>query len=71
MILAGIDDMVINKVPQDLKDGLSVAEAFWTGRGRKERAQSWATNVDIHDPITGSLILRVRGLEHVKLDVEK
>jgi acyl transferase domain-containing protein len=71
MILARIDDMVINKVPRDLHDGLSVAEAIWTGRGRKEKSQSWATNVDIHDPSTGALFLRVRGLEHVRLDVEE
>lgn len=70
MILARIDDMVINAVPRDLGDGLSVAEARWTGRGRKDKSQSWATDVDIHDPSTGSLFLRVRGLEHVRLDVE-
>lgn len=71
MILSRIDDMVINKVPRDLHDGLSIAEAKWTGRGRKEKSQSWATNVDIHDPATGALFLRVRGLEHVRLDVEE
>ncbi|KAF2993299.1 putative PKS-like protein biosynthetic cluster, partial [Neopestalotiopsis sp. 37M] len=69
MILASIDDMVINTVPRDLGDGLSVANAVWTGRGRKDKSQSWASNVDIHDPQTGSLFLRVRGLEHVRLDV--
>ncbi|KAI8932187.1 hypothetical protein NX059_011067 [Plenodomus lindquistii] len=71
MILSRIQDMVINKVPDSLHDGLSLAEAKWTGRGRKEKSQSWATNVDIHDSTTGALFLRVRGLEHVRLDVEE
>ncbi|KAH6842948.1 hypothetical protein B0I37DRAFT_436915 [Chaetomium sp. MPI-CAGE-AT-0009] len=71
MILARVDEMVINAVPRQLADGLSVAEAVWTGRGRKDKSQSWATNVDIHDPDTGGLFLRVRGLEHIRLDVEE
>lgn len=71
MILSHIDDMVINKVPYHLHEGLSVAEAIWTGRGRREKSQSWATNVNIHDPITGAIFLRVRGLRHVRLDVEE
>ncbi|KAI8944015.1 hypothetical protein F4801DRAFT_601226 [Xylaria longipes] len=63
--------MVINCVPRQLQDGLSVAEAVWTGRGRKEVVESWLTNVAIHDPTTGGLYVRCRGLHHVRLDVDQ
>lgn len=71
IILSQIDDMVVNRVPQGLKDGLSVAEAVWTGRGRKEHVQSWSTNVAVHDPDSGALYVRFRGLNYVRLDVEE
>lgn len=71
IILSHIDDMVINRVPHQLKDGLSVAEAVWTGRGREELVDSWSTNVSIHDPDTGGLFVRFRGLNYVRLDVEQ
>ncbi|KAK3328393.1 hypothetical protein B0T19DRAFT_357739 [Cercophora scortea] len=71
IILSQIDDMVVNRVPRQLKDGLSVAEAVWTGRGRKEHVQSWSTNVKIHDPESGALFVRFRGLNYVRLDVEE
>ncbi|KAI4865388.1 hypothetical protein F4820DRAFT_469755 [Hypoxylon rubiginosum] len=71
IILSQIDDMVINRVPHQLKDGLSVAEAVWTGRGREEYVDSWSTNVSIHDPDSGALFVRFRGLNYVRLDVEQ
>ncbi|CAJ2514330.1 Uu.00g024490.m01.CDS01 [Anthostomella pinea] len=71
IILSEIDDMVVNRVPRQLKDGLSVAEAVWTGRGREELVQSWSTNVAVHDPDSGALYVRFRGLNYVRLDVEE
>ncbi|KAK1988407.1 hypothetical protein LZ30DRAFT_766139 [Colletotrichum cereale] len=71
IILSQIDDMVVNRVPRQLKDGLSAAEAVWTGRGRKEHVQSWSTNVSVHDPESGALYVRFRGLNYVRLDVEE
>lgn len=63
--------MVVSRVPQDLKDGLSVAEAVWTGRGRKEHIQSWSADMAFHDPKSGTLYVRFRGLNYVLLDVEE
>ncbi|KAI1361469.1 hypothetical protein F5Y08DRAFT_17956 [Xylaria arbuscula] len=71
IILSAIDDMVVNQVPGQLRDGLSVAEAVWTGRGRKQVVESWLTNVAIHDPSTGGLYVRFRGLRYVALDVDR
>lgn len=71
IILSQIDDMVINRVPHQLHDGLSLAEAVWTGRGRPESVQSWSTNVAVHDPDSGALYVRFRGLNYVRLDVEE
>ncbi|KAK4223155.1 hypothetical protein QBC38DRAFT_58577 [Podospora fimiseda] len=71
MIPALVDDMVINKMPKGLLEGLSVAESVYTGRGRKDLAKSWIANVGIHDPTTGALILRVKGLNYIRLDVDE
>ncbi|KAK3985842.1 hypothetical protein QBC44DRAFT_403752 [Cladorrhinum sp. PSN332] len=71
MIPALVDDMVINKMPRNLVEGLSIAESVYTGRGRKDLAKSWIANVGIHDPTTGELILRVKGLNYIRLDVDE
>lgn len=71
MIPALVDDMVINKMPKYIAKGLSVAESIYTGRGRKDVARSWIANIAIHDPNTGALLLRVRGLNCIRLDVDE
>lgn len=71
MIPALVDDMVINKMPRSIHEALSVAESVYTGRGRKDVAKSWTANVAIHDPESGALIMRVRGLNYIRLDVDE
>ncbi|KAI0441390.1 putative polyketide synthase [Xylaria telfairii] len=71
MIPALVDDMVINKMPRDVAKGLSVAESIYTGRGRKDVAKSWTANIAIHNPDSGELLIRVRGLNYIRLDVDK
>ncbi|KAI0473335.1 putative polyketide synthase [Xylariaceae sp. FL0804] len=71
MIPALVDDMIINKMPKDMAEGLSVAESVYTGRGRRDVAKSWTANVAVHDPQTGALLLRVRGLNYIRLDVDE
>ncbi|TGO19734.1 hypothetical protein BPAE_0334g00010 [Botrytis paeoniae] len=71
MIPALVDDMVVNKMPRDLYEGLTVAESIYTGRGRKDIAKSWTANVAVHDPNTGALILQVKGLNYIRLDVDE
>ncbi|KAI3329679.1 putative polyketide synthase [Ustulina deusta] len=71
MIPALVDDMIINALPKNVAKGLSVAESIYTGRGRKDVARSWTANISIHDPNTGALFLRVRGLNYIRLDVDE
>lgn len=71
MIPALVDEMIVNRIPKDLTEGLSVAESVYTGRGREDVAKSWIANVGIHDPQTGALILRVKGLNYIRLDVDE
>ncbi|KAJ8063559.1 hypothetical protein OCU04_007431 [Sclerotinia nivalis] len=71
MIPASVDDMVVNKMPRNLYEGLTIAESIYTGRGRKDVAKSWIANVAVHDPNTGALILRVKGLNYIRLDVDE
>lgn len=71
MIPALIDDMIVNKMPKNLHEGLSVAESVYTGRGRRDVAKSWIANIGIHDPQSGALLLKITGLNYVRLDVDE
>jgi acyl transferase domain-containing protein len=71
MIPALVDDMVVNKMPKNIPEGLGVAESIYTGRGRPDVARSWIANISIHDPKTGLLIMRVKGLNYIRLDVDE
>ena len=71
MIPAFMEEVVINRVPSDLGRGLSVARSEYTGRGRRDAAQSWAAHVSVHDPENGTLFAHVKGLNYVKLDTHK
>ncbi|KAK4868058.1 hypothetical protein LT330_007256 [Penicillium expansum] len=71
VIPALVDDMIINKIPCNLVEGLSVAESIYTGRGRRDVAKSWTANIAIHHPHTGALLLRLRGLNYIRLDVDE
>ncbi|KAI2478942.1 polyketide synthase 2 [Pyrenophora tritici-repentis] len=44
LVPAQIDDMVINKMPRQLQKGMAAAEATWSGRGRKEKNQTWTAS---------------------------
>lgn len=69
MIPSIIDDFIINKVPAHLGEGLSVAKSVYSGRGRPDQDRSWIANTSVYDPVTGALIMRVTGLNYIKLDV--
>ena len=71
MIPALVDDLVVNKMPKKLHEGLAVAESVYTGRGRRDVAKSWTANIAIHDPETGALLMRVNGLNYIRLDVDE
>ncbi|PQE04373.1 Acyl transferase acyl hydrolase lysophospholipase protein [Rutstroemia sp. NJR-2017a BVV2] len=64
------EDIVINKMAPNIKEGLSLAESVYSGRGRKELHKSWLGNIGIYDPQTGALIMRVKGIAITRLDVE-
>lgn len=69
MIPAIIDEVIINKVPARLHEGLSSANSFYSGRGRLDLDKSWKANTSVYDSKTGALVVRVTGLNYVKLDV--
>ena len=71
MIPALVDDLIINKMSRNMYEGLSNAESVYTGRGRMDLAKSWIANVTIHDPKSGALIMRVKGLNYIRLDVDE
>lgn len=66
-----VDEMIVNKMPKGMTEGLAVAESIYTGRGRKDVAKSWVANINIYDPATGAPILKVKGLNYVKLDTDE
>ncbi|KAH6855501.1 hypothetical protein B0I37DRAFT_423972 [Chaetomium sp. MPI-CAGE-AT-0009] len=63
-----LDDIIINKVPKVLQEGLSLAESVFTERGRKDQLKSYYANINVYDPETGALFVRVRGMHVTKLD---
>ncbi|RWA06745.1 hypothetical protein EKO27_g8349 [Xylaria grammica] len=71
MIPALVDDLFINRIPRKVSRGISFAESIYTGRGREDVAKSWAANIAICDPETGALLMKVRGLNYIRLDVDE
>ncbi|KUJ19322.1 KR-domain-containing protein [Mollisia scopiformis] len=69
MIPAIVDDVIINKVPADLNEGLSQATSVYSGRGCPDQDKSWFANTSVYDSKTGILAMRITGLHYVKLDV--
>ncbi len=69
MVPVIIDDLLINKVPKVLQEGLSRAESVFTERGRKDQPKSYSINVSTYDPDSGALFVRTRGLRITKLDL--
>jgi acyl transferase domain-containing protein len=63
-----IDSLIINKVPAQLGEGLSVADSQYSGRGRLDEAKSYFANCSVYDPATGALLVQLSGLRFAKLD---
>lgn len=69
MIPSIIDEVVINRVPSVLHQGRSIATSVYSGRGRLEQDKSWVANSSVYDSETGALVVRIKGLNYIKLDV--
>lgn len=69
MIPGLLDDILINKVPCRLEVGYSRATSVYSGRGRRDQDKSWKANSSVYDSVTGALLVRITGLNYVKLDV--
>lgn len=69
MIPSVIDDILINRVPNNIQEGIATAEAIFTGRGRKEQLKSYFANISLSDPEKGRLLVRVRGMHLTQLDM--
>lgn len=69
MIPALIDDFIINRVRTQLHSGRSRATSVYSGRGRLDLEKSWLANTTVYDLETGQLVMRITGLNYVRLDV--
>ena len=69
MIPSLIDDFIVNKVPAHLHEGLSKATSVYSGRGRLEIEKSWVANTSVYDSESRQLVMRITGLNYIKLDV--
>jgi hypothetical protein len=63
------DDVLVNKVPYHLNEAYSFAKSVYSGRGRPDQDKSWKAYSSVYDSITGALLVRVTGINYVKLDV--
>ncbi|KLU90910.1 hypothetical protein MAPG_09435 [Magnaporthiopsis poae ATCC 64411] len=70
LIPSVLDEVLINRQPNKVlpAQGLAVAEAVFSGRGRRDEAKSYFANVGVHDPDSGELLMRARGIHVTKLD---
>lgn len=69
MIPAMFDDVLVNKVPRQLNEAYSFAKSVYSGRGRPDQDKSWKAYSSIYDSTTGALLVRVTGINYVRLDV--
>lgn len=69
MIPGLLDDVLIHKVPSNLDVAYSHATSVYSGRGRPDQDKSWKANSSVYDSVTGGLLVRISGLNYVKLDV--
>ncbi|KAL8647288.1 MAG: hypothetical protein Q9210_005646 [Variospora velana] len=69
MILALIDDFVINRISTHLNEGRSKATSVYSGRDRMDIEKSWVANTSVWDVDSGQLAMRITGLNYTKLDV--
>ncbi|KAI9688389.1 MAG: Type I Iterative PKS [Bathelium mastoideum] len=63
-----VDSLVVNRVRPTLKEGLSIADSQYSGRGRLEEAKSYFSNCSVYDSDTGALLMQMSGLHFAKLD---
>ncbi|KAL4946450.1 hypothetical protein BDV06DRAFT_234051 [Aspergillus oleicola] len=59
-----LDDIIINRVPAQLQQGLASATSVYSGRGRLDADKSWIANTVVHDSETGSLLVSITGDLH-------
>ncbi len=69
MVPSLLDDLVINKLPSRLNEGRSVASSLYSGRGRLDAEKSWVANTFTYDSESNQLMVRITGLNYIKLDV--
>lgn len=69
MIPGLLDDVLINKIPSNLDMAYSHATSVYSGRGRPDQDKSWKANSSVYNSVTGGLLMRISGLNYVKLDV--
>jgi len=71
LVPATIDDLVIYKKIIGAKEGLSIAESEYTGRGRIEEAKSFFSGCSVFDQSSGKIMLKMEGLRYHELDTGK
>lgn len=71
MVPGTIDEVILNRVPKDVKVGLAIAEAGCTSGSSEYKTADTRCDVSIHDPKTGVLYFQAKGMRYVKIDVEK
>lgn len=69
MVPSEVEEIIINKVPLNVQQGMSLATSDYLGRGRRNAAKNWVANITIADSKTGPILLKVKKLRYTRLDV--
>lgn len=63
------NEAFVNRIPRhQIRQGLVLAQSRYSGRGRPEQAKGIIGDVSSYDAESGALLMKLKGLNYVKLD---
>ncbi|KAK1774693.1 hypothetical protein QBC45DRAFT_337084 [Copromyces sp. CBS 386.78] len=71
MVPGIIGEVILNRVPKDLKVGLAIAKSGCRSGGSEDESKNTRCDISVHDPETGALHFQAKGMTYVKIDVDK
>ena len=64
-----VDDIIVNRVPRGIREGLSIARSEPTGHGQPNKAKGIVSHIGVYDVASTTMLMEVRGLHYIELDV--
>lgn len=71
LVPAIIDNLTINAKTTHPENGISISSSKYVGRGRRDEAKNYMSEVSVYDTGTASLLFQMSGLRYHKLDTRE